>query len=182
MSFTLQILHDIMPYPSLTMKYLTILLITLCTCLISSCAGTAGSSDSETQNRWLVVLETYQEFHAAKRDAESHAKASGIPFSMDGKIFDEKGLRLPENPADQMYAGDYLLRRFNTTNIRGQVITEYLSIEKSEAYSGFPSGKYIIVASVADTSEEAARLLKRLKPIAPKAFVKKTPIFLGCMF
>lgn len=182
MRFTSQFPYATLPYSNFTMKYFSILLFSLCTCLISSCAGTAGSSDSETQNRWLVVLGTYKDFQEAKHDAEAYAKTSGIPFSMDGKIFDEKGLRLPENPADQMYAGDYLLRRFNTTNIGGQVITEYISIEKSGAYAGFSPNKYIIVASVADTSNEATVLLKRLKPIAPKAYVKKTPIFLGCMF
>ncbi|MEY4484575.1 MAG: hypothetical protein RL693_2027 [Verrucomicrobiota bacterium] len=163
------------------MKHLATLLFAVCTCLITSCAGTAGTSDTETQNRWLVVLGSYQDFPEAKRDAESYAKASGVPFSMNGMVFDQKGLHLPDNDPDQIYAGDYLLRRFNTASLGDQVLMEHLSIEKSGSYAGFPSGHYIIVASVAGSPKEASLCLKRFKKIAPNAYVKKTPIFLGCM-
>lgn len=164
------------------MNHLSMLLCAIGTCLLSSCAGTSENSDSETQNRWLVVLGNYEDFHVAKREAEAYAKTSGIPFSMEGRIFDAKGLRLPDKPEDQMYAGDYLLRRNNEIWLGDRVAPEHLSIEKSEAYRGLPTGKYIIVASVANTSQEAAKWLKRFKSIAPKAYVKRTPIFLGCMF
>lgn len=163
------------------MKYLSLLLFALCACLVSSCAGTARVTDTEMQNRWIVVLGTYQDFPEAKRDAETYAQAGGIPFSMNGMIFDQKGLHLPDNDPDQVYAGDYLLRRFNTANVGDEVVMEHLSVEKSGAYTGFPSEKYIIVASIAESSKEGSRMLKRFKGIAPKAYVKKTRIFVGCM-
>lgn len=163
------------------MKYLSLLLFAIGTCLISSCAGTARSTDTETQDRWLVILGTYQDFAKAKREAETYAQASGIPFTMNGMVFDEKGLHLPDNDPDQIYAGDYLLRRFNTASLGDQILLEHLSIEKSGAYAGLPSDHYIIVASVAESSKEATRLRKHFKKIAPKAYVKKTRIFLGCL-
>ncbi|CAN5820743.1 hypothetical protein BH11VER1_BH11VER1_35070 [soil metagenome] len=181
MSFTSRMQYDTIPYSNFTMNHFSILLFIIGTCLISSCAGTAGVSDTETQNRWLVVLGTYEDFPAAKHDAEAYAKAIGTPFSMSGMVFDEKGLHLPNNDPDQIYAGDYLLRRFNTASIGDVVVQEHLSIEKSGAYAGFSPGDYLIVASVAESAKEASLLLKRVKPSAPRAFVKKTLIFLGCM-
>lgn len=181
MSFTLRIPYVTIPYSHFTMKHLSILLFAIGSCLISSCAGTAANTDSETQDRWLVVLGTYKDFPAAKRDAEAYARASGIPFSMNGMVFDEKGLHLPDTDPDQIYAGDYLLRRFNTASVGDELVEEHLSIEKSGAYAGFSPDEYIIVARVAENTKEAAQARKHFKKIAPKAYVKKTRIFMGCL-
>ncbi len=173
--------YDTIPYSIFTMNYLSNLLFAMGTCVISSCAGTSGVPDTDVQNRWLVVLGTYKDFPAAKQDAEAYAQASGTPFSMNGMIFDEKGLHLPDNDPDQIYAGEYLLRRFNTASVGDDLVQEHVSIEKSGSYTGFASGDYLIVASVSDSAKEAAEWRKRFRKIAPKAYVKKTPIFLGCL-
>lgn len=136
---------------------------------------------SQIEDRWIVILSVYKNFHQAKADAERIAKASGVPFSMNGMIYDKKGLRYPDNYEDEVYAGTYVSRRFNGTEINGKVFEHNLSIEKSDDYQGFASGYYIVVGCIAESADEGKAQAAKYKKHAPDAYVKKTELFLGCM-
>lgn len=141
----------------------------------------AQLADDRPQDRWVVILGAYKNFPEAKTDALAAAKASKIPFSMNGMVFDKKGLHLPADSEDQAYAGEYLLRRFNETNIKDEAVPNHISVEKSDAYEGFAPGYYIVVGNIAETAEAAEKQLERFKAVAKSAYVKKTKIYLGCL-
>lgn len=141
----------------------------------------AELADDRPQDRWVVILGAYKNFPEAKTDALAAAKATKVPFSMNGMVFDKKGLHLPADSEDQAYAGEYLLRRFNETNIKDQVVPNHISVEKSEAYEGFEPGYYIVVGNIAETAEAAEKQLEKFKAVAKSTYVKKTKIYLGCL-
>lgn len=135
------------------------------------------------ENRYVVILSVYKSFTEARADAEKIAKASRIPFSMEGRVFDKKrGLIYPDNFDDEIYRGQYVSRRYHTTVLkRGGEPREYLSVERSDGYDGFKKGFYIVVAGIHADSSSAQANTKRFTAWAPTAYAKKTRIYMGCM-
>ena len=136
-----------------------------------------------TRDRLIVILGSFTEFKEAHAHALAISRSSRMPFSMQGMVYDKKrGLILPDNDPDTIYAGSYVLRRTNTTRVRGQGDeTEYISIERSDAYPGLKPGCYLIVGGIYDDARGAAKALARFKPAVAGASVRKTRIYMGCM-
>lgn len=147
--------------------------------------------NSENENnfvekRYLVILGSDQDFHKLYDQAKTISASSKRAFSMQGKVYDEKrGLILPDNDSDISYAGTYLMRR---ENLDYKTHQEYISIEKSEAYPSFgrnyrftEKGYYLIVAGIYEDQASATQSLKHYRTIVPKAYLKKTEIYMGCM-
>lgn len=148
--------------------------------LTSVLAGKAQENDF-VEDRWVVILSAYSDFASAKADAEKLAKNGKIPFSMDGRIYDKKrGLIYPGNSPDEPFAGSYVARRYNETEIGGKD-REYLSVERSDGYAGFKPGFYIVVAGIYANQAAAAKQVARFKGLAPSAYSKKTRIYMGCL-
>jgi hypothetical protein len=133
------------------------------------------------QPRWIVILGVYKDFAEAKADAQKFSKASSVPFSMRGNVFDKKGLHYPKNFDDELYAGEYLARRTNAHGEAGQELEEYLSIERSDGYDGFAKGYYIVVGAVAETAKDGLAQAERFKAFSKDTYVKKTIIYMGCL-
>lgn len=136
---------------------------------------------SQIEDRWVVILSVYKSFPKAKADAERIAKASGVLFSMNGMIYDKKGLRYPDNYEDEVFAGTYVARRYNGASKGEEVVEQHISIEKSDDYQGFAPGFYIVVGSIAESADEGRAQVARYKKHAPDTYVKKTELFFGCM-
>lgn len=102
---------------------------------------------------------------------------------MQGMVYDPKrGLILSDDAPDSIYAGAYFGRRYNTTRIDGaETDSEFLSVERSEAYTGFAKGYYIVVGGIYATRGEAKQSLTKFVPFVPDAYAKKTTIYYGCI-
>ena len=148
-------------------------------------AQDAGDLDPKllTSDKLIVVLGSFRDFKEAQTRVQALSRASGVPFSLEGKVYDAKrGLILPDGDDDAVYAGSYLLRRHNTTLLPGHADeTEYLSIERSDAYPGLRGGYYIIVGGFYDTARQAAAALARFRLPAADAYARKTQLYMGCM-
>lgn len=154
--------------------------------LIGFAATPAMSSAKEPdfiENRYVVILAVEKSFSAVRADGEKIAKASRIPFSMEGRVFDKKrGLIYPDNFDDEIFRGQYVSRRSRATVLPGkQNETEYLSVERSDGYDGFKPGYYMVVAGVHESSAAAEKQVKQFTAWAPTAYAKKTRIYMGCM-
>jgi hypothetical protein len=120
--------------------------------------------------------------HGAYRDALAAAKAfsaaSGIAYDSQGMIYDAKrGLILPDDADDDIYAGQYVRRRYDTCGGGKPCVT----VERSEAYEGFRPGLYIVVAGVVGRGAEADERLKLARKIVPSAYIKQTTLYMGCI-
>ena len=93
-------------------------------------------------DRQIVILGSFKAFKEADADARAISRASGVPFSLEGKVYDkERGLILPDDDPDTLYAGTYYPRRDDTAHLPGHAEgVEYVSIERSEAYPGLRPG------------------------------------------
>ena len=131
--------------------------------------------------RWVVILGVYKNFADAKADALKFSKASKVPFSMRGNIFDKKGLHFPKDLDDELYAGEYLARRGNLQSEGDKTLEEHISVERSDGYQGFAKGFYIVIGTIAETSQEGLAQVERFKALAPDTYVKKTIIYMGCL-
>ncbi len=128
----------------------------------------------------VVILGCYKAFAPAQKEAQDVARRSGLPFSLRGMKFDRKrGLILPDNDPDPTYAGSYVARRYNAESDEQKA--GYLSVERSDAYPGFASGLYMVVAGIYDDPKEAAAAVARFKQFIPSAYAKRTKIYMGCM-
>ena len=56
----------------------------------------------------------------------------------------------------------------------------YISIERSDAYSGFKAGYYIVVVASGERSISKSAL-KTIKPIVSDAYIKSSKVYMGCM-
>jgi hypothetical protein len=134
-----------------------------------------------SQARWVVILGVYKDFAEAKADALKFSKASKVPFSMRGNIFDKKGLHFPKDIDDPLYAGEYVSRSHNTYVDGKKELEEHLSVERSDGYQGFAKGYYIVVGTISETGKDGLAQAERFKAFSKDTYVKKTIIYLGCM-
>lgn len=151
--------------------------------LVATSAVSPAKEPDFLENRYVIILSVYQSFDAAREDAVKIAKASRVPFSMEGRVFDKKrGLIYPDNFDDEIFRGQYVARRYHTTVLKGSDDERaYLSVERSDGYDGFKKGFYIVVAGVHENSASAQAQTKRFTAWAPTAYAKKTKIYMGCM-
>lgn len=142
-----------------------------------------AQEEDQFVERHVAILSVYKSFDSARKDGEKIAKASKVPFSMEGRIYDKKrGLIYPDDHDDEVFRGGYVARRFDKTILEGEEEeTAYLSVERSDAYQGFKPGFYIVVAGIQDTRENALKQADKYKAWAPTAYVKKTKIYMGCL-
>jgi hypothetical protein len=129
----------------------------------------------------LIILGSNPKYEVILREAKEISKKTGIPYCSRGMIFDKKrGLIWPDNFEDEMWAGGYAPRRYNT-QCDAEAGRETITIEYSSAYKGFTKGLFIIVGGIQDDDKAAAKMIKKYKRVVPDAYVKKTPIYMGCM-
>jgi hypothetical protein len=168
---------------STTYKFLVLILLAFALRLQSGIAEDEGDSDipSQIYDKYLVILCAERDFDAARREAERVSTDSGVQFSMNGRIWDaNRGLILPDVCDDPSYCGEYVPRRHNELHLIINPVG-YISVEKSEAYPHLLKGNYIALAAICDSNEEAEQELGRFRPFAPKAYVAKIEIYMGCI-
>ncbi len=135
---------------------------------------------SQFMDRWVVILGAFKDFEAAKADAMRVAEATKTTFSLRGMIHDEKGLRMPDDFEDEIYAGQYVQRGWNEWFEGEKEFSNHISVEDSSGYEGFEPGFFISVAFIAESAEEAEKKVEEFKKHAPGTYAKQTVIFMGC--
>ena len=145
--------------------------------------GKPADTWTKPVDKIVLILGSYTDFHEAQSQALAISRRAKTPFSMRGMLYDKKrGLIHPENDSNSPDAGSYILRRYNTTRLRGSdEESEYISIERSDAYPGFAPHIYIIVGGIYNNNKQASAALVRFKPLIPDVYTKKTKIYMGCM-
>jgi len=80
---------------------------------------------------------------------------------------------LPENDEDEIYAGDYFLRRNPETHLS----LEYLSLHQDKA----KDKTIALVSGIYEQKHSADSSLSMLQQHAPNSFVVKTKVYIGYM-
>ena len=162
--------------------------VVLVFCVGSAFASLRGADDpdidtaSQIRDKYLVILCAERDFHSVKREAERVSNASGVQFSMGGNIWDpNRGLIAPDDCEDPIYCGQYVARRYNELDLSTTNPVGYISVEKSDGYRSLRKGYYIALASICNSQDAAKNELAKFTQFAPKAYIAKTEIYMGCI-
>ncbi|MEP7220674.1 MAG: hypothetical protein ABI876_17240 [Bacteroidota bacterium] len=155
---------------------LNIFCIALIIAALGATAASAQKAGSAMRTMYIVIADSSSDYQKLLGEAKSLSQLSGIPFDARNLIFTkEKGLHLPEDDSDVVYAGDYIWRRYADESISLERRFPYFNnVRESDP-------TMIIVAGIFETKKKAATALARIGGIAPRAFIRPTKLYMGCM-
>ncbi|MFM6984723.1 MAG: hypothetical protein ACKOXF_11370 [Chitinophagaceae bacterium] len=125
-------------------------------------------------NYFVVIADTSSNYYNLRNPMLIIAAKHGFTVDSMGRYYDAiKGIILPADCGDEMYAGEYYPRRFEGSE---------LSIEYYSWYTSKTSHATMAVVAGQFTDEyQALRQLKKLKLVYPSAFIKEAVLYNGCM-
>ncbi|MDQ7948548.1 MAG: hypothetical protein REI78_12745 [Pedobacter sp.] len=123
----------------------------------------------------VVVADTGLNYNTLRSKLfQVHAQL-GLPIDTLGRTFYPKKnlIALPEDDEDEIYAGDYFPRRIPGAHLS----LEYLSIYKRHSNGHMMA----LVSGIYENRKSADSALILLKSAAPKAFVLRSRLYIGCL-
>jgi len=139
-----------------------------------------------TSDHFVIIAGESSDYIWLKQVVQDLSTKSRILYNDEGLIFDRKlGLIWPPDTSGNadLYAGSYFMRRYGTMLDS----VNYLSLEMRDWYFNVPyeqkSLRMIIVGGIyPDTEKKAAdERLKEIKKYYPTAYLRKLPIYMGCI-
>ena len=131
--------------------------------------------EGETQTCYVVVADTGRHYMELREQMFSYQNTLRQQIDTMERTYDKAKdlIALPHNHQDEIYAGDYLPRRYPSSTLS----LEYLNLYQERA-----SEKSIaLVTGIYEHRESADSALTILKKINSKAFVVKSDIYMGCI-
>ena len=160
---------------SICIKKRFILLSLFSVLLLISKAQNAGEDRSYVSKGYCIILST-KSYAEAKSIAEEASRKTGIKIDLRGLAPNkESGLTMSRAACDSNgfeYPGYVSRGRWDDG--------EFLSIEYSDAFTGFAKGYYIVVASSGNKKNNYATL-KKVKLFYKTAYIKQSEVYVGCM-
>lgn len=130
--------------------------------------------DDMMQDYFIVVADTSRNYYYLRNTMYDVSKKSGLIFDSLGRIFDPKrGIIVPYDSDDEMYAGEYFPRRFEGSE---------LSIEYYNSYVQQSHKSNMVLVAGQYTEEYAAqKQLRKIKQFCPNAYIIPAKLYNGCM-
>jgi hypothetical protein len=137
-------------------------------------------------NKYFLLIQSTNDYKAALKTAQAAAKGLGIKLDLRGLIPDKNpntGLTMPVDSclkySEEEGGGEdstcYMARGRWDDGI-------YISIEYSNAYSGFSKGYYIVIAGSSDKKDQSlVSTLKKAQAKYSDAYIKTSKVYLCCM-
>ncbi|MBQ4914249.1 hypothetical protein J8L85_07365 [Maribacter sp. MMG018] len=134
-------------------------------------------SEGEYMNAYVVVSDTSQNYFELRQKMFDLHKKLKIEIDTMGRGFNQEKNRicLPENDEDEIYAGQYFIRRYPSETLSLEYLAYYTEGQKTR------ENTMALVTAITDNKEEADQKLVRLKKYADKAFIVNSRIYMGCM-
>ena len=133
------------------------------------------NNSTEDQPYFLVIIDTNTNYW--KLNKKMYDLFSIVDLTIDtlGRFYNaEKNLiSLPEDDEDEVYAGEYIPRRFEST---------YLSLEYLNFYNPNSNKETItLIGGMYEDKKSADSLLTIINTVKQEAFLMKVNLFVGCM-
>jgi len=130
---------------------------------------------SQMLKKSFLIVKSTTEYIEAKQFAEEFSKKSGIEMNLRSLQYSKK-IGLTQTMEACISEGyDYPCYVARGRYDDGM----YISIEYSNAYSGFTEGYYIVMIRSEEKVPEI--FLKEIKMFVPDAYIKYTSVYMGCM-
>lgn len=137
---------------------------------------TAGSNDQldAYADYYVIVADTGTSYYTLHNKMFDIHQSANLAIDTMERFYNKTKdlIQLPDNSDDEVYAGDYLPRRFPSQNLS----LEYLNVYKPEA----KLKTIALIAGIYETKASADSAFNALKS-DEKAFVLKSKIYVGCM-
>lgn len=157
-----------------------ILMLILSVLIFINSYAETGSAESENVDKYITILHSSKSYDSALNFAKKSANKLNIKLDLRDLIYHkENGLSFTKEKLDS--SG---MLEFPSYIIRGRVYEEnpFISIEYSSSYENLTKGYYIVVAKIDTDLKESKNLLKTIKKTYKNAYIKKSNIYVGCMF
>lgn len=126
--------------------------------------------------KYFTIVASTKDYNSAKRQAMKVAEQMDIKLDLRDLHPTDEGLSFPDTVClnNGWEAPCYVARgRWDDG--------EYVSIEWSDAFSGFSKGYYIVVVSSGDDLKRMKTRLNVVKRFVSDAYIKSTDVYIGCM-
>jgi hypothetical protein len=130
---------------------------------------------NEFETYYVTVADTSFSYDFLYRKMFLLSKRLNLSIDTLGRYYNSTKdlISLPENDADELYAGEYYPRRFPSKS---------LSLEYLNSYKNDTGNKTIaLVTGIYETKKEGDSALTILLKMEPKSFKIKAKIFIGCL-
>ena len=134
--------------------------------------------DQFTVDVGFIILRSTRSYQEALVFADEAAKKLGIHLDLRGLTYDPAhGLTWPkEKCTNPLYPFPFYLARGRFD------AGVYVSIESSDAYTGFAEGYFLVIAaSGPPNSSDSKQVLTNAREFYPDAYSKVAPVYHGCM-
>lgn len=131
--------------------------------------------DGEFATYFIVIADTSKDYYFLDKELFALNKKLNLKIDTMERLYNKKKnlIALPENNADEIYAGTYYPRRHPS---------EHLSLEYLNYYNETSPEKTIaLVAGIFGNKEEGDKVVSSIKSLMPNAYVLKAKVFIGCM-
>ena len=132
-------------------------------------------TEDEYATYHIVIIDTAKLYNGLLAKMTDLSVRIGSPIDSMGRFFDpvDNLIKLPDNDADEVYAGDYFPRR---------TPSETLSIEYLSLYKGDAGEKTMaLVAGIYENEYRSDSALRILIKHEKTAFKIKSDIYIGCL-
>lgn len=133
------------------------------------------TTDEMTATYFVVVADTGRDYGLLHHKMLDLNKRLHISIDTLNRSYNpaKELIALPDNDADEIYAGDYFPRRFPG---------HFLSLEYLDFYQLAAGDKTMaLVTGIYETKKSADSVLTLVQKAAKKAFTLKADIYVGCM-
>lgn len=123
---------------------------------------------------YIVVIDTNANYFDLNKTMYQLSASYKIAIDTFGRYFntDKNKLILPEENSDEIYAGDYVPRRFEESGISIEYLSFYLEHAKEETF--------VLIAGMYKSKAEANKLVKKVSKAYKNTWILESNIFIGC--
>ncbi|RAK70315.1 hypothetical protein DLM85_05580 [Hymenobacter edaphi] len=143
---------------------------------VAAAAEPAAETDTADQyeTMYVVIADTSRQYRPLRRQMLRLQAVTSQRIDTMGRFYDPKKnlIRLPDNDADEVYAGDYFPRRTPDAT---------LSVEYTTLYTSAHDKSMALVTGIYQEPARADSLLAVVRRTVPTAFRVKTRMFMGCL-
>jgi hypothetical protein len=131
--------------------------------------------NNEMAMYFVVIADTSYNYYDLRSDLVHSAKKLKLEIDSLDRFYNSKTrkIQLPDDSEDEIYAGEYYPRRFNSESLSIEYANQYLENLNDSLMAGI-MGIYV-------EQSEAEKRLQLIRKYNPKAFVVKSELFQGCM-
>lgn len=134
----------------------------------------SNSGGEMMQDYFVVIVDTSRNYFKLRNTMYELSEKTGILVDTMGRYYDPKrGIIVPDDSEDEIYAGAYFPRRFEGSELSIEYFNEY-SNQSHKTNMALVAGQYT-------ETYTAQKQLRKIKLIYPNAFIIEAKLYNGCM-